>query len=77
MSQVLYDNIFDSIKNDDLTLFSSLIESNENLCYGRFPLLSICILYNSKKILKKYKNKLINIEKYNITNVELFNKLCK
>jgi len=64
MSQVEIDQLFDSIKSDNLAVFSSLAQNNLNLSFGRFPILTICYLYNSKKILKKYKERLFKIKIY-------------
>ena len=47
MNEEKQKQIFEAIKNDDLNLFKSLVLSNSdlNLCFGRFPLLSLCYLY--------------------------------
>lgn len=63
MSQVATNDIFQAIKNDDLVLFSSLIQGKENFSFGRFPLLSLCYLYKAKKIVKKYKDVLLEVQK--------------
>lgn len=54
--KIEYSNIFESIKQDNLNLFSTSIKNNENISFGRFPILSLCYLYNAKKILKSYIN---------------------
>lgn len=58
-----------AVKQDDLNVFNEFIKEDErllNICFGRIPLLSMIYLYNAKKIEKKYQEKLIHIEKYNI-----------
>ena len=59
--------LFQAVKNDDLKTFKSLILSNSdlNLCFGRFPLLSVCYLYNSYNILNKYEKYMLGIKTYN------------
>ena len=55
--------LLDIIKRDDLTGFSSaVLETPEifNLVFGRFPILSLCYLYNAKKIAKKYNSDFCN-----------------
>lgn len=79
MSQVATNDIFQAIKKDDLVLFSSLVEGNENLSFGRFPLLSVCYLYGAKKIIKKYKSILQKNEetgdfKIVVENFEIYKK---
>src|SRR5574344_941272 len=58
------ENIIFSIKSDDLTSFCKILREQENLCFGRFPLLSVCLLYNSKRILKKYRKSLEHIKDF-------------
>lgn len=62
--------IFEAIKKDDLKLFSSILISHSdlNLCYGRFPLLSLMYLYGSYKILEKYEKFLFGIKNYKVTD---------
>ena len=64
MDQAELKLLFESIKKDDLNLFSTLIDGNENVCYGRFPILSLCYLYGSKKIIKKHKKRFYKIAEY-------------
>lgn len=60
-----YKDLLESIKNDNVENFSILfndkLQNVQNLCFGRFPLLSVCYLYSSKKIIKKFENQLLNI----------------
>lgn len=62
----MYLNLYNAIKEDNLQAFSSLVVKNENICFGRFPLLTLCYLYNSKKILKKFSKQLLNIKNYKV-----------
>lgn len=80
----IYLNMFEAIKCDDLVTFSSLIENDKMLStsFGRFPILTLCYMYDSKKIVSMYENRLIKIGNY--TRVfepfevyERFIKLCK
>ena len=46
-----------AVISDDVAAFGTLIGQNadlKRLCYGRFPLESLLILYNARKILKTY-----------------------
>ena len=64
MNQVVYKEIFNAIKSDNLVLFSSYFEEYKNISFGRFPLLSLCYLYNSKKLIKNYKKTLVSVNSY-------------
>ena len=66
MEQKKAEQIFEAIKKDDLKLFSSLFvyQSDFNLCYGRFPLLSVLYLYGAYSILSKYEKSLLRIGNY-------------
>lgn len=62
-------NLFNIVKLDNLTSFCAQIKKDSsilNLSFGRFPLLSVCYLYNSKQILKKFKKDLMLIDKFNV-----------
>lgn len=62
-------NLFKAIKEDNNALFVSSFKGNENICFGRFPVLSLCYLYKAKSILRKYKKDLsIKIIKYKIVD---------
>ena len=58
-----YLNIFEAIKLDDLVTFSALMENEGDkifsISFGRFPILSVCYLYNAKKIIAMYEDRLI------------------
>ena len=66
--------IFNAIKQDDLASFESYVQDNLSISFGRFPILSLCYLYNSKKIIKKYESELIKIKSYNYLpeNTEMY-----
>lgn len=64
MDQVMRNDILKSIKSDDLVLFSTLTKGKNNLCFGRFPLLTLCYLYNAKKIIKRNFKFLCKIQIY-------------
>lgn len=74
MNQVVANKIFTAIKSDNLVDFSSLIKGRENFCFGRFPVLTVCLLFKAKKIIKKFRDKLLNQIKYTIVpeNFEIY-----
>lgn len=58
-----------SIKKDNGALFKRLVSARRgllSLSYGRFPVLSLCYLYNSKKIIADYEEILGKIDNYNV-----------
>lgn len=59
-----------AIKKDDLKSFSFLMPTNTdlNLCYGRFPILSLLYMYSSFKILRKYEDALLRVSNFNFTD---------
>lgn len=77
----MFDNtinkIIDAIKSDNLVLFSEYIKGNENLSFGRFPVLSLAYLYSANKITKSFKFSLGCINKYKQVDedFEFFKKL--
>ena len=78
MEKIEFENkLLDAIKKDDLKSFSLLMPTNAdlNLCYGRFPILSLLYLYSSFKILSKYEKFLMPIHNFRI--VEERNELYK
>ncbi len=74
MNQVSCNRILEAIKQDDLALFSALTDKSKNLLFGRFPLLSLCYLYNAKHIIKKFEPELLKVTNYNLVqeNVEIY-----
>lgn len=70
MEKVEFENqLFEAIKKDDLKSFSFLMPTNAdlNLCFGRFPILSLLYLYSSFKILREYEKKLLPIHNFKQT----------
>ncbi|HHU43671.1 MAG: hypothetical protein QM214_04775 [Bacillota bacterium] len=72
-----------AIKKDDLATFKRITDKKRglmSLSFGRFPVLSLCYLYKSKKIIKSFENQLFSITNYNIVeedfqSYKLFRKL--
>lgn len=60
--------LFEAIKNDDINCFDKLVTTNSdlNICFGRFPILSVCYLYNSYRILSKYEKILFSKSSFEI-----------
>lgn len=58
--------IIDAIKRDDLILFSRLNNDEKmlNISFGRFPILTLCYLYNAKRIVKNFERKLLKIDSF-------------
>lgn len=73
--------LFDAIKKDDVKSFTFLMPTNSdlNLCYGRFPILSLLYLYSSFKILAKFEKKLMSIRSFKVTQekFEMYKKFRK
>ena len=68
MSQEIYNNLITAISHDNLALFSASSNNCLNTKFGRFPILTLCYLYNSKKILRKFGKELWKIKDYNTVN---------
>ena len=68
--------ILQTVKEDNLALFSAYIEGKESLSFGRFPVLTLCYMYEANKIIAKYREVLSNIRKYTIVDepFELYKK---
>ena len=66
MEREKLEELFASIKEDNLKAFSSIMLSNSdlNIRFGRFPILSLLYLYNSSSILSKYEKLLLPIKKF-------------
>lgn len=63
--------ILAAIKADNIEEFSKFISQKRgylSLCYGRFPVLSICYLYKSSKIIKEHQRALSTITVYTYTD---------
>ena len=70
MEQEKLRELFEAIKKDDLKSFSLLMPTNAdlNLCYGRFPILSLLYLYSSFNILSKYEKQLLQIHNFKVVD---------
>ena len=78
MEKIEFENkLLEAIKKDDLKSFSLLMPTNAdlNLCYGRFPILSLLYLYSSFKILSKFEKFLLPIHNFRV--VEERNEIYK
>lgn len=66
MEQEKLNQLFIAIKKDDCKSFSSIMLSNSdlNISFGRFPILSLLHLYGSYSILAKYEKYLCKIHEY-------------
>lgn len=71
MKQEICDELFNAVLNDDVKKLSHYIKGNENIAFGRFPVLSLCYLYGSKKIIRKYKKILLKINEYKIVDEKI------
>lgn len=58
--------LYTAIKQDDLALFSSHLDGNENVAIGRFPLLSLIYLYKAKRLENLYFDVLCKVENYRV-----------
>lgn len=69
MDKIEFENkLLEAIKKDDLKSFSLLMPTNAdlNLCYGRFPILSLLYLYSSFNILSKFEKLLMTIHNFRV-----------
>lgn len=68
MEREKLEKLYEAIKSDNEKLFSSfmLSKSDLNICFGRFPILSLCYLYKACKILLKYEKYLMPINKFEV-----------
>lgn len=69
MDKIEFENkLLEAIKKDDLKSFSLLMPTNAdlNLCYGRFPILSLLYLYSSFNILSKFEKLLMPIHNFRV-----------
>ncbi len=66
MERERLEELFVSIKEDNLKSFSSIMLSNSdlNIRFGRFPILSLLYLYKSYNILSRYEKLLLPINKF-------------
>lgn len=59
--------ILKSVKTDNVKAFTRLTEQKPSLltlCFGRFPVLSLCYLYDSKKIIGCFAKQLLRVNDY-------------
>ncbi len=61
------ERLFEAIKKDDVKSFSFIMLSNSdlNISFGRFPILSLLYLFGSYSILSKYEKYLLPIHNFN------------
>lgn len=60
------EKLFEIIKEDNIVEFERIVagEGSMDVAFGRFPILSVCYLYNAKKIILKYEADLLKIKEY-------------
>lgn len=76
MNEELLQKLFSAIKDNNIDMFSEIVETRRgvlSLRFGRFPILSVCYLFASTDIIAKYERDLINIVNY--TEVEELNEI--
>ncbi len=68
MEREKLEKLYEAIKSDNEKLFTSfmLSKSDLNICFGRFPILSLCYLHKSYKIILKYEKYLMPISKFEV-----------
>lgn len=59
-------DVLEAIKKDRVSSFKHLVENRDymSLCFGRFPILSLCYLWGSWNIIAKYEKQLASIKDY-------------
>jgi len=59
-------DLYLAIKKDNLISFDKYVQSEHilDLSFGRFPILTLAYLYNSRRIIRKYEDKLLSIRSY-------------
>ena len=59
-------DVLEAIKKDRVSSFKHLVENRDymSLCFGRFPILSLCYLWGSWNIVAKYEKQLASIKDY-------------
>ncbi len=62
------EQLFNAIVADDVAVFDSLVDFDNNICvsFGRFPILSACLLLNSTKIMAIHSATLIAQTEYSV-----------
>ena len=63
---VTVQDLFLAIRKDDREKFDVIITRYQctDLCFGRFPVLSLCYLFGAKKIIKQYESHLLEVKSY-------------
>ena len=66
MTRETLGQIHEAVVKDNLAEFKKFVKSNSDLSfsYGRFPILSLCYLYGSYKILEKYEKFMLGLSNY-------------
>ena len=66
MAQLIEESLLEAIKKDDIKAFDALMKKAQCGLYrlGRFPVLSLMYLYNSRQIISAYEEKFIKIPSY-------------
>lgn len=70
MEQKTIEKLVDAITRDDVQSFSFIMQSKQdyNICFGRFPLLSVLYLFGSYKILSLFETDLMPIHNFKIVD---------
>lgn len=60
------ENVLAAIKKDDVKAFGALTEGGRyfSLCFGKFPILSLCYLHGATKILWKFERRLLKVDEF-------------
>ena len=67
----MQDNILLIIKQDNVQEFSKIYEQYKSVSIGRFPILSLCYLYDARKIVKQYEKELLQEKSYERVSLDL------
>ncbi len=67
----MQDNILLIIKQDNVQEFSKIYDQYKGISIGRFPILSLCYLYDARKIIKQYEKKLLQVKSYERVSLDL------
>ena len=76
MQDDIASELFSAIKGDDLRAFEKhmIDPSAKDISFGRFPLLTLCYMYNANKIINRYESVLIKVNNYTRIdeNIEMY-----
>ncbi|MCL2847643.1 MAG: hypothetical protein FWE13_02705 [Firmicutes bacterium] len=67
MQQTNSQKVFEAILKDDCSQIENLLKNDSDVlsyAFGRFPVLSLCYLFEATSIIKKYSDKLFNLTYY-------------